>query len=1219
MGSNFEMEPIIPMRWTFDEGIRASCDAFSIAIPDGYRILESQDDNSEDNDITFSAVPKANEDNETSFRIAIRIAENLPEDAFEEHGIDELVIAMFRKALNDDESMFIPNSPEHWVAQGKNCPVLVTRIYSQLFGLFTRNSYLIRPISNDMSFRVEITMDEMNDDIAEEMHEPINALVSSIETTKPLKSNLTKMLDKISTQKVTPQEFCETVNHLVKVVTLCKDTENTANQLEYLRNCDEPNGYDATRAVVMGMEDFLGRIFPMFVRTFDAIEFQRSFGCTEDELTSYFEVAKAMLEPCVTICDAIDQQSAQFLSEHGPIALPDGFWKMVDSIDMQLPGTRSEMEMRIKAANEQFQAAIEEHINKAPNDNEESDGVDYPTLMMTLLSDDWFFFMDDEITWDGHHHAIAGAQLNGAKADELLDFVNSCIPGFDDVNEVFQYFVTLLNEIEKDEGLIVPRAIIAPGVQKAIREGDLTGLTLANLAACGKAFCVQKVGSGSYRVIFDGRLILGIPRFLDLVARLLWDLRQCTNSMRGKPFEICFLQARNIDADHYLGSVEAPVPGAQKYAMSMKVTEAPRIALPSASEAAEYQEQVSIELSPEDDMALNFVCALVRDFPCTKPISGTHHLGRAGRIEHVKVGDSLILAADWNCEFFDPAGVEVFNEQGETLGYLEGVIGPMRGVLALILPHVTATVESVTPLSKRKKGSKYALMDVHMELDDDATVEGILNVDPSSELLAQARGLLIQPKSERTVMSHANIDISQLKGRIDVSSFPQVESATSEVSHDETTAKTPSTADRTERQKNREAARTEYERLRNERRVAEEEAATAERIEQVRSAIEGFKEELQVRERSIRDATDAACRAANDSFDRPARREALYRFYTAELERDLELTRLTRFLHAIDNMGLGPIDISSLPIEHGSATIGPLLKETESYVSDYADRLVRIRENRKNDKFWAFKKPYRDRILEHLIETGEDLTRQQIEEDLDETEGLYWNPPEDPGLKLVDFEAFLRNIPSPGPDTVSQLHYRRMLMDESHGAQKEISRLMAEIEQWEEMLSGDLEFTKSERSALETEIKALQDRIVQAESLAEMAENRERNYLKHRALFYIKDQATVIPQNAEIERAAFLATRPVAKPEKTEPAKSNVPTDSAQPSEKPNTAAAPAATAASDVTANTSGNAAGGLILPIAAVIGFVGGCIYGGPFPGFLLAAFTTISAWITINELKK
>lgn len=1031
MGSNFEMEPIIPMRWTFDEGIRASCDAFSIAIPDGYRIQECQDDDSEDIDVTFSAVPKANEDNETSFRIAIRIAENLPEDAFEEHGIDELVIAMFRKALNDDENMFIPNSPEHWVARGKNCPVLVTRIYSQLFDLFTRNSYLIRPISNDMSFRVEITMDEMNDDIAEEMHEPINALVSSIETTKPLKSNLTKMLDKISTQKVTPQEFSETVNHLVKVVSLCKDTENTANQLEYLRNCDELNGYDATRAVVMGMEDFLGRIFPMFVRAFDAIEFQRSFGCTEDELTSYFEVAKAMLEPCVTICDAIDQQSAQFLSEHGPIALPDGFWKIVDSIDVQLPGTRSEMEMRIKAANEQFQAAIEEHINKAPDDNEESNGVDYPTLMMTLLSDDWFFFMDDEITWDGHHHAIAGAQLNGAKADELLDFVNSCIPGFDDVNEVFQYFVTLLNEIEKDEGLIVPRAIIAPGVQKAIREGDLTGLTLANLAACGKALCVQKAKAGSYRVIFDSRLIIGIPSFLDLVARLVWDLRQCTNSMRGKPFEISFLQARNIDADHYLGSVEAPVPGAQKYAMFMKVTEAPRIALPSASEAAEYQEQASIELSPEDDMALNFVYALVRDFPCTKPISGTHFLNRAARIEHIKAGDRLVLAADWNCEFFDPAGIEVFNEQGETLGYIEDVVGPMRGALALILPHVTATAESVTPLSKRKKGSKYALMDVHMELDDDATVEGILNVDPSNELLVQTRSLLIRPKSERTVMSHANIDISQLKGRIDVSNYAYGDTAgpagdndpiihldqqpnTTDASSANGSCITPKTAsgvrshdelslangeqaeqkahEQAERKRVENEARAKAESERAERERAEQERLKAEekariehaahisriksRVNMHRAAITKAKLDVEIKRRAL------SSMRKDDSIPRPRVRATQYQVYTLELMIDQEATGLNKLL-----LGLSEDDAYEAEVDTymQDAFEGPLLPTAVQAIERHRVFCSKIAEGKNGDKREPFNDPLYGRILEHLIETGGGLGPGAIRHDAETT------------------------------------------------------------------------------------------------------------------------------------------------------------------------------------------------------------------------------------------
>lgn len=1208
MGSNFEMEPIIPMRWTFDEGIRASCDAFSIAIPDGYRILESQDDNSEDNDITFSAVPKANEDNETSFRIAIRIAENLPEDAFEEHGIDELVIAMFRKTLNDDENMFIPNSPEHWVAQGKNCPVLVTRIYSQLFGLFTRNSYLIRPISNDMSFRVEITMDEMNDDIAEEMHEPINALVSSIETTKPLKSNLTKMLDKISTQKVTPQEFCETVNHLVKVVTLCKDTENTANQLEYLRNCDEPNGYDATRAVVMGMEDFLGRIFPMFVRTFDAIEFQRSFGCTEDELTSYFEVAKAMLEPCVTICDAIDQQSAQFLSEHGPIALPDGFWKMVDSIDMQLPGTRSEMEMRIKAANEQFQAAIEEHINKAPNDNEESDGVDYPTLMMTLLSDDWFFFMDDEITWDGHHHAIAGAQLNGAKADELLDFVNSCIPGFDDVNEVFQYFVTLLNEIEKDEGLIVPRAIIAPGVQKAIREGDLTGLTLANLAACGKAFCVQKVGSGSYRVIFDGRLILGIPRFLDLVARLLWDLRQCTNSMRGKPFEICFLQARNIDADHYLGSVEAPVPGAQKYAMSMKVTEAPRIALPSASEAAEYQEQVSIELSPEDDMALNFVCALVRDFPCTKPISGTHHLGRAGRIEHVKVGDSLILAADWNCEFFDPAGIEVFNEQGETLGYLEGVIGPMRGALALILPHVTATVESVTPLSKRKKGSKYALMDVHMELDDDATVEGILNVDPGSELLAQARGLLIQPKSERTVMSHANIDISQLKGRIDVSNYAYGDTAgpagdndpiihldqkpnTTDASSANGSCITPKTAsgvrshdelslandeqaeqkahEQAERKRVENEARAKAESERAERERAEQERLKAEekariehaahisriksRVDMHRAAITKAKLDVEIKRRAL------SSMRKDGSIPRPRVRATQYKVYTLELMIDQEATGLNKLL-----LGLSEDDAYGAEVDTymQDAFEGPLLPTAVQAIERHRVFCSKIAEGKNGDKREPFNDPLYGRILEHLIETGGGLGPGAIRHDAETTKNTLWTPvSQQADLNIDEALAFLddpvhemtkrykRINPKLGtdpnnpafskykdqacinmedglaylwfqrtPDAISQLHYRRMLMEEAQQAAAESKAIKRKITAYEELITSlgeELEvlgvFDFSRKSAIkqrvsecEEELRQLQNEYDRLHPVALDLGHRIEVYRKKREEFYVK-------------------------------------------------------------------------------------------------------------------
>ena len=30
--------------------------------------------------------------------------------------------------------------------------------------------------------------------------------------------------------------------------------------------------------------------------------------------------------------------------------------------------------------------------------------MDFPTLVLSLLSDDWLFFNDDEIAWDGEHH-----------------------------------------------------------------------------------------------------------------------------------------------------------------------------------------------------------------------------------------------------------------------------------------------------------------------------------------------------------------------------------------------------------------------------------------------------------------------------------------------------------------------------------------------------------------------------------------------------------------------------------------------------------------------------------------------------------------------------------------------------------------------------------------------------------------------------------------------
>ena len=75
----------------------------------------------------------------------------------------------------------------------------------------------------------------------------------------------------------------------------------------------------------------------------------------------------------------------------------------------------------------------------------------------------------------------------------------------------------------------------------------------------------------------------------------------------------------------------------------------------------------------------------------------------------------LILRADYDSEFYSPVAIEVFNSKNETLGYISDGWG--AGSLVEIAKHldeVKAKVASVTPLSKRTKRAKYALMDIEL-------------------------------------------------------------------------------------------------------------------------------------------------------------------------------------------------------------------------------------------------------------------------------------------------------------------------------------------------------------------------------------------------------------------------------------------------------------------------------------------------------------------------
>lgn len=179
-------------------------------------------------------------------------------------------------------------------------------------------------------------------------------------------------------------------------------------------------------------------------------------------------------------------------------------------------------------------------------------------------------------------------------------------------------------------------------------------------------------------------------------------------------------------------------------------------------------DDLTVEDLSEDAFYLD-LSALTQKFPLTIPIEGTHVLGRAQRLETILIGDRIVLAADWKTNFFDPLGIEVFNEAGETLGYLQKrntILDMFSQELACLLPFVTAHATSVVPLSQLP-GKKYAYMDVRLDLDEGLLDETQAFFDPT--IYKSVKKLLALPKIKRVTVSHSSLEPSQLQGNIDTS------------------------------------------------------------------------------------------------------------------------------------------------------------------------------------------------------------------------------------------------------------------------------------------------------------------------------------------------------------------------------------------------------------------------------------------------------------------
>lgn len=209
--------------------------------------------------------------------------------------------------------------------------------------------------------------------------------------------------------------------------------------------------------------------------------------------------------------------------------------------------------------------------------------MDLVTSFFHLLSDYCVCFDDGMITWDGHHHAATGLHVDNDKVPELTEFATR--GGFDDLNDYLNCFVDgFLNKlVEADEDLIVPRSAIHKALYPMLQEGDLTGLVLADFCGCNKALVIDNPAPDAYCVMYDTRIARGIPQFFNLVARMLWDMRQGPRSQQGVSFKVAFVAAKNVDLSLLVVDDVTDVVGVQENPGTMMVYSAPAIRLDTSA------------------------------------------------------------------------------------------------------------------------------------------------------------------------------------------------------------------------------------------------------------------------------------------------------------------------------------------------------------------------------------------------------------------------------------------------------------------------------------------------------------------------------------------------------------------------------------------------------------------------------------------------------------
>lgn len=813
--------------------------SFSIAVPDGWIVHTDVDDESTPQGL-FVAAPSSVPDEDVceSVRIMYRKGPSSDETSDFEHMyftpvfrwavITSTVFNLDKYSDNPLAALFLRSTVWDTEVDFSNGTCFVNQLecnFSEC-GL----EFYIRPYDAGSSDSVCCVFTADNEKDVERARKLVSDIARTIKLDKPLTAGCEQQLINATKHRVSAQTFAEVAAALAAVRPMTKTMYETfTHKYAMLHQGEKIDEHKALIFAAKGLAEFNVKMVPYFNQLMDAYISQSKFDTAPDELAKMLGTLRDFQENLfITPAVFEDQDISRRVRRSGALddfeelkAAKQRLKQLIDEevatgvpYDSNACGNdaASNREDAGESSGAAEAGAFEVAATDAPPcermtyeawwepfpDNREpyyggyNNRFDH-TAACWLLYADRVFFNDNNITWDGKHHAIKGAQINATYMSQIPVFIERR-------DNYMPAFVELLYEIESDEGLIIPRSLIHPVVQKALPEGDLTGVTLMNLQACAKAVMITQKAADQYVVVADARVRSGIPDFTNLVGRLIWDLRNF-NGVKA-PFSVMVAGSRNIDANIFFGdnlNLNKPVAGASGEGVA-RFTQKPQVHLPSKEEVekvsrpfasgmdhegatcspapgVEAAASISTEMENDEELFELELYKLAESFPLTIPIEGTGYLGRVERIEDVKVGDPLVLASDWQSKHFSPCCIEVFNDRGETLGNLQewrqSITNSGNRELALLLPYVTATVESVTPKSKRRKNAKYALMDVRLTLNEPILSKTAQACKP--EVLEKAKETLRLSKAQRITMSKSPLTCFDLKGNIDPRQMPKIE------------------------------------------------------------------------------------------------------------------------------------------------------------------------------------------------------------------------------------------------------------------------------------------------------------------------------------------------------------------------------------------------------------------------------------------------------------